>query len=288
MIPHVERISKNESESFFVGKYSNKWFERVWHYHPEFELLMITSGDGTRIIGNDRSHFEKGDLVLLAGNIPHAWFSDSKYFDPESKKICSSVYVQFERSIFGNRFINLPEMNPVAELLLEAKLGLRLIDDPSNKIRPLLIDLPNIDGIDRLLSLIKILELFKCGSYQPIVHADYNDGAYFTKSERIKKVHEYVMNYYMEDVSLQDVAALVGMNVSSFCRYFKSVTNKTFSQYLKEIRIDFAQQLLINTNLSSSQIAYECGFSSVAYFNQSFKGLSKFSPLAYREAFKIR
>ncbi|BAX78700.1 AraC family transcriptional regulator [Labilibaculum antarcticum] len=286
MIPKVERVEKRNGESFVVGKYSNKWFERTWHYHPEYELLLITKGSGIRVIGNNRSTFKEGDLVLVGGDIPHAWFSDASFFEADNHELCESTYVQFNRSIFGNHFANLPEMKNIQRMLDEAKFGLNFWDVNKSEIFNQIKDLPNSSGLTRLLSLIKILELFMQGKPQLIISKDYFTDSFISKSVRIRKVHEYVMNYYMDDISLQNAAKLVEMNVSSFCRFFKKMTKRTFSQYVKETRIDFAQQLLINTELASNQIGFECGFSSVAYFNQCFKSISDMSPLEYRSRYK--
>ncbi|GAF02697.1 AraC family transcriptional regulator [Saccharicrinis fermentans] len=287
MIPYIEKIELDKGKSFFVGTYSSKYFERSWHYHHEFELLLITKGYGTRVIGDNTSKFAVGDLVLIGGNIPHAWFSDPVFFEKDNNETCESVYLQFDRSIFGTRFAGLPEMKSIQTLLNAAKFGLRYAPkNESVEIMNLICDFPSYSGVDRLLNLIKILDLFEKGHWDPIVSKAYFDSIFVTKSVRIKKVHEYVMNNYMEDVSVQKAAELSEMNVSSFCRFFKKVTHKTFSQFVKETRIDFAQQLLINTSLTSNQVGFECGFSSVAYFNQCFKAISGVSPLEYRANYK--
>lgn len=287
MIPNIEKIELNKGHSFNVGTYSAKYFERSWHYHNEFELLLITKGYGTRVVGDNSSRFAVGDLVLIGGNMPHAWFSDPMFFETDNDEHCESVYIQFDRSIFGTRFAGLPEMRSIQNLLNAAKHGLKFTPRNSDiEIVDFICDFPNKQGIDRILSLIKVLDLFQKGHYEKIVSEEYFDSLFVTKSVRIKKVHEYVMNNYMEDVSVQKAAELAEMNLSSFCRFFKKVTHKTFSQFVKAIRIDFAQQLLINTNLSSNQIGFECGFSSIAYFNQCFKQISGVSPLEYRANFK--
>ena len=288
MIPNIENIELDKGKSFYVGSYSAKYFERSWHYHHEFELLLITKGYGTRVVGDNNSRFAVGDLVLIGGNLPHAWFSDPCFFEPETKELCESIYIQFDRSIFGTRFAGLPEMKPIEHILNAAKYGLKSTPTDANlDIVNLICDFPKFKGIDRLLNLIKILDLFGKGPYEPIVSKAYLDNVFITKSERIKKVHEYVMNNYMADINVQRAAELAEMNVSSFCRFFKKTTHKTFSQFVKETRIDFAQQLLINTTLSSNQIGFECGFSSIAYFNQCFKGISGVSPLEYRANYKL-
>jgi AraC-like DNA-binding protein len=282
MIPRAEIIQKRENESFVVGEYCAKWFERSWHYHSEFELLLITHGHGTRVIGDNSSPFREGDLVLVSGNMPHAWFSSASFFEPDNEANCESIYIQFRRNIFGSAFANLPEMRSISVLLDEARYGLVLNNGPSYPIYDKLKAMPGLYDLDRLLGLLELLNLFRKGDYERLVSESYIHNTSIHKSSRIKKVHEYVLNHYMDEIRLQSVASLVGMNESSFCRFFKRMTGKTLSNYVKEMRIDLAQQLLINTNLPSNQIAFECGFSSPAYFNQCFKSIRKQSPLEYR------
>ncbi len=286
MKPEKEEVVKKPTESFYVGHYRQRYFQRTWHYHPEYELILITQGHGTRVIGNNQSPFEEGDLVLLGGNIPHAWFSHPSFFDENNKEVCESIYIQFNRSIFGNYFSNLPEMKPINILLNKAVLGLQLMVDMKAPIVLEILQLPKMYGLERLLKLIAILEQFRKENYKTILSEGNQSNIFIAQSNRIKKVHEYVMNNYSNDIKVNDVAKLVEMNVSAFCRYFKKMTQRTFSQYLKEIRIDFAQQLLINTDMTSSQIGFGCGFNSVAYFNQCFKSISGMSPLEYRGSFK--
>ncbi len=286
MIPKVETIIKRDNESFVVGEYSAKWFERSWHYHSEFELLLITNGHGSRVIGDNSTTFKKGDLVLVSGNVPHAWFSAPSFFEEDSDGKCESIYIQFKRNIFGTAFSGLPEMNPIKSLLNEAKYGLALKNDQNYPIYEKLKEITHLTGLKRLIRLMELLDLFWKGDYERLVSDEYLKSTSINRSTRIKTVHEYVLNNYMNDVSLEVVAGLVEMNVSSFCRFFKRMTGKTLSNYVKEMRIDFAQQLLINTDLASNQIGFECGFSSVAYFNQCFKSISKQSPLEYRNSFK--
>lgn len=287
MIPEIERVPKKASESFFVGHYKKQWFERTWHYHPEHELILITQGHGTRVIGNIQQPFKEGDLVLIGGNIPHAWFSHPSFFDPGHTGYCESVYIQFNRTIFGNYFSNLPEMKPINILFNRARMGLQIQVELKAKIAMEIHNLIEKKGLVRLLSLIEVLDMFRRSAYQTILTEESPSNIFIARSNRLKRVHEFVMKNYTTDIKVNDVASLVEMNVSAFCRYFKKMTQRTFTEYLKEIRIDFAQQLLINTNLTSSQIGFECGFNSIAYFNQCFKIISKMSPLEYRARFKV-
>lgn len=287
MQPRVEKIEKPKNESFVVGHYKEMWFERSWHYHSEYELLLVTRGFGTRIIGDNTSRFNQGDLVLLGGDVPHAWFSDPVFFQQDNKMHCESIYIHFNRSIFGNKFAELPEMKAIQLLLNRARLGLFFTSGDKDEVIREMHNIIACAGIDRLLKLIHILKLFQEGSHTTLLSESYFQGAFMTRSARLKKVHEYVMNNFSEDINCNKAAERVGMNVSAFCRYFKKMTCKTFSQYVRETRIDYAQQLLINTSLSSSEVCFESGFSSAAYFNQCFKSFSNMTPLEYRSMYKV-
>ena len=95
-------------------------------------------------------------------------------------------------------------------------------------------------------------------------------------------INKYVMENFRHDLSVEQCAQKINMTVTSFCRFFRSHTNQTFTQYLNIIRIDFAQILLLNTEMPIKEICYECGFNSITYFNQRFKSASGKSPGDYR------
>jgi transcriptional regulator GlxA family with amidase domain len=88
---------------------------------------------------------------------------------------------------------------------------------------------------------------------------------------------------------LDDVAAIANMTSTSFSRYFKSRVNKSFSDFLKEIRIDYARKLLSQEEMNINQIAYECGFHNISNFNKQFKKVTGDHPFHYRiECLKVQ
>jgi transcriptional regulator GlxA family with amidase domain len=104
-------------------------------------------------------------------------------------------------------------------------------------------------------------------------------------SDRIKKVFEYVMQNYKEDIKLNDIAGLASMSESAFSRYFKKRTRKTFSTFLTEIRIEHACKLLQKDKHSVSEISFESGFNNLSNFNRQFKSVKNTTPLNYRSRF---
>jgi AraC-like DNA-binding protein len=101
----------------------------------------------------------------------------------------------------------------------------------------------------------------------------------------MRVVHEYVMQHFRQEISLDKVAALANMSPSAFCRYFKARANKTFTDFVSEVRIGHACRLLIEGNMNVSQLAYECGYKTISNFNRQFKEIVKESPLKYQQQY---
>lgn len=81
------------------------------------------------------------------------------------------------------------------------------------------------------------------------------------------------MKNFREKISLDEVAAIANMTSTSFSRYFKARVNKSFSDFVKEIRIEQACKLLKEERLNINHIGYECGFQTLSNFNKQFKTL---------------
>jgi AraC-like DNA-binding protein len=94
------------------------------------------------------------------------------------------------------------------------------------------------------------------------------------------------MKNFNRDISLAEVAGLAAMNPNAFCRFFKSRTQKTLTQFINEIRVGHACKLLTSDDKSIENVAYECGYNNVSNFNHFFKLIKKTSPRSYKKEFK--
>ena len=110
--------------------------------------------------------------------------------------------------------------------------------------------------------------------------------SYAKDQDQINKVYEYVFQNIQDGIRLKDAASLVYMEPSSFCRYFKKKSNKTFMNYVKNVRIGIAAKLLAETDKQITQICYESGYNNLANFNHYFKVIMKKTPSEYRKSFK--
>ncbi|WP_099098817.1 AraC family transcriptional regulator [Aquimarina aggregata] len=280
----LEKIEKPLHSSFHTGVYRQRYFSGAWHYHPEFELLLITNGNGKRLVGDHGENFNTGDLVLLGGFLPHAWIPDDHYLQQDSTDHCESIYVQFKKDIFGSQFVDIPELKGVRRVLLASERGLKIVGKHKETIILLLKEIPRLGPLDQLLKLLKILDLINLSGYETLASEGYLKESFFFKSNRILKVHEYIMENYKKEISVDLCAEMINMTISSFCRYFKKETGYTFTNYLNKIRIDFSKKLLTNTDLPIKEIGFECGYNSVPYFNKQFKKVVGVPPFSYRKS----
>ncbi len=282
----MERVNKPQHSSFHTGIYSQPYFSGAWHYHPEFELLLITSGSGQRLVGDHEEGFEEEDLVLLGGYLPHAWIPEDKYMQEGSTAPCQSIYIQFEKDIFGSHFVDIPELKGVRRVLRNAELGIKILGEGKLEIIRLLKEMPQCSPLDQLLKLIKILDLIDLSGFVVLASENYLKESFYFRSSRILKVHEYVMENFQKEITLSYCAGLANMTMPSFCRYFKAETQYTFTNYLNKVRIDFSKKLLANSEMSIKEIGFECGYNSVPYFNKQFKKIEGVAPFVYRKSIR--
>jgi len=114
---------------------------------------------------------------------------------------------------------------------------------------------------------------------------EYNITPSSAETERFQKVFSYLIENYQNEVSLKIVAGIANLTPTAFCRYFRNVTRKTLVEIVTEFRINQACQLLRTSEKSVNEICFECGFGNISYFNKTFKAVTEFTPLQYRNLF---
>lgn len=88
----------------------------------------------------------------------------------------------------------------------------------------------------------------------------------------------YIEKNYMNDITLKTVASQFNISYYYFSRIFSNTFNMTFKQYLDNIRINAAESLLQDKNIPITEIAYNCGFTSIRTFNRTYKRIKGHSP----------
>lgn len=284
MLPlFLKKNTRSFEQSFYSGKVFVNHTYDIWHNHAELEFLHIINGSGTRFIGDSIEAFSSGDMVLVGSHLPHVWRSDKIYYEEIPELQVELTLTQFTKDFVGKEFFSLPEMNCIQELLDDASQGLQILGKTRELISNRLIRLNELEGGEKLMEFIQMLYLIsKSKEYRKLSSIGFMDSYQSKGATRINKVHDFVMNNFMEEISLKEAADVANMNETAFCRYFKSATLKTFTQFLNEVRIGYACKLLLSEDLNISGIGYECGFKNISYFNRVFKNKLSLTPQQYQ------
>jgi len=276
----LEDVKSNQgASSFYAFRYQVPFFQFKWHYHPEYELTYIVKGNGYRIVGNSYEYFNDGDLVLLGNHLPHTW---SGKLNDDIKS--DAVVIQFSKEFIAP-FLGLNESLLIKDMLNTSVRGIRF--EPDAELVAKIIALTETNGVDKILKLISILD--DLSKKQPILIASNSFHNVVSKKNeiRINKVCLYIQNNFHTKISLKEVADLIYLTESNFCKFFKKATGKTYSDYLNELRINEACRLLVQTEKSINQISFECGFESLSYFNRVFLSKKEMTPSKYRKSIAI-
>ncbi|WP_236976079.1 AraC family transcriptional regulator [Membranihabitans maritimus] len=284
MKPILMRHCEPRNESFKVWRNGDPYIHNPWHYHPEYEITYIHRGRGTLFIGDRMENYDQNDIILIGPNLPHELRSDIRK-NPDLYS--ESISAHFQHHFIGESFYNLPEVTKLNELLDKTKRGVRVTDSfTQSYIKEKLIMLPETTGLKRIVKLLQILErISESPGLIPLSSTSFMQSIDADQDHRINLVYEYVMQNFKESISIAEVAELINMTNTSFCRFFKERTNKSFVNYLNEIRVGYACKLLLEGELSISQIAYHSGFGNVSYFNKQFKKIKGTTPTEYLEDF---
>ena len=278
---HLNLQTANEAIHCFWVK--APFFGFHWHYHPEYEITYVHHGQGTRLVGDNLNPFEEGDFVFLGSNLPHTWITD-EVFNQSSRQI-EVLVLQFSPHVFSDNLLNYSELGRVKRLLVESRRGIRIKGTMQEEAVKLLLRISDAKPFERfhltlaLLNLIGQVEQFQflaSPSYAPL-HKDLFE-------KRILLVCQYIHQHLSSSLRLEEVARLIHMNPTSFCRFFKKMTGQTFTEYVTDLRIHMASQLLLgDRSLSISEVAYRSGFNSQTLFNRSFLKRKKRSPREFRK-----
>lgn len=280
----LEELKQNPEESFFIGVFQDHIEQTSWHYHQEFELSFITEGSGKRIVGDSVEMFHPGDLIFIGPRIPHVWISGEQARTQHSGRTLESVYLLFNQEILPQGLTSLPEFKDVNHALRLSERGMRITGDTLNQVSKIMLQLPYQGRMKRLMLFYEIMHIIGTSeSYIPLATEAYIRSKFETSNTRVNSIHEFLMNNYREEVNLHEIADLVHLAPASVCRFFKSATGQTIFNYLNKIKVDYACNLLMNTDLNIVDISYDCGFNNLSHFNKQFRQITGKTPSQYRK-----
>lgn len=278
MNPLLEDIGKKRGQHSIIAiEIEQQKLDFFWHYHPEYELTLIVHGKGTRMVGDHHEYFESGDLVFIGPDLPHTWMSDR-----HMEGNCKVVVIQFTKELV-QRFIGLEEAAKINSFLSDAKRGLTINSNNNENVKNLIKALPSKTGIDKISVFLQILHLLSTLETRTLASSFYQPLKGAENEKRINTVCQYIQKHSTEPLTIQKAASIIHLTPSAFCKFFKRITGKTFSDYVNDIRIANVCRDLIATDKQVSTIAFENGFDTLTYFNRIFLKKKGMKPSKYRK-----
>lgn len=278
-----QRLPQEFDKSFIVFRETGQYFPCPWHYHPEYELVLITSSTGRRMVGDHIGYFEEDDLVFMGPKLPHVWMNDSQYINGEADRLADGIVIQFVDNFLGDKFLNIPEMAGLKKVLELSGRGMVIKGKTKEKINALMKKMIDMNGLQRLSALFTIFDsLATTAEYELLASPGYVQKTILQCSDRFTKVTEYIMRNFDSDITLPEVASVSNMAITTFCNFFKEHYRVTFIEYLNTVRIGYACKLLAEKNKNVVEAAYESGYKNLANFNRQFKKFKRMTPTEYR------
>ena len=243
------------------------------HVHPFNEIFYLSSGECTSFIDHNIYKFGKGDLVIVPGGCLHKTVYTGKgiherivisFRQEITDWIKEQIGAEYLKNCMVPGVINIPEKrrNYVDSLLDK----LMFENDTPDILSTAFIKA----GLVELL-----LFIIRCKEYEDNVIKEID-----VDNRKIQEVATYIFEHYTENILLEDVADKFDMNKSFLS---KRATGFGFKEYIINLRIQNACRLLLETNKSITDIAFECGFNDSNYFGDSFRKIKGISPRKYRK-----
>ncbi len=282
------RLPQEFDKSFIVFKEKGKFFPCPWHYHPEYELVLVTKSTGVRMVGDNVGYFDEGDLVFMGPVLPHVWINDPEYINGQAGILAEAIVIHFVDNFLGENFFEIPEMKSLKNFLTLSKHGMVIKGNSRERINSLMKQMLQMNGIQRIAALFTIFDILCSSSdYELLASPGYLKHSQLNCTNRFSKVTAYIMRNFDKDITLKDIASVANMAVTTFCNFFKEHYRVTFVEYLNIVRVGHACKFLTERDESVVEIAYKCGFNNLANFNRQFKKIKKMTPTEYRRTLNV-
>lgn len=284
---YAKIISDINVSTYSTKEISRPFFSTDFHFHSECQITYVVHSKGKRIIGDSINSFESDELTLLGPDLPHVWHNSKKKEDDSVD--AQSLALYFNASQLAPILSNFFDVTAFEKFISLSRRGLLFEGRTKARLKEKLFEIVKLPyNIKKLIVLIEIIEiLLDNPEYSFLSTEGYTHNYSLEDNNRIDRVFKYVFDNFNKEISLEHAADMTNMTKQAFCRYFKSRTQKTFIQFVNEVRISESCKLITENTLQINNIAYECGFNSISNFNKTFKSIKKITPSEYKDQLSI-
>lgn len=244
--------------------------------HREIEIALVLEGSGSLIISGCISNFRKGDVFVIGPNIPHCF----RFYHDVNEAVDNIVRIFVDVSLFRNELF---EYTDIHSLFINAKKGIKLKSKYGKEITHKAAGLINLHGLDKIIGVMSTINLIIKSPQIELLNTESLDlTTNESNGKRLNDVIQFTFNNYNRRITIEEAAHFAHMIPSSFCRFFKQRMQKSYIDFLNEMRIRNACKLLMIRDIPISEISQKSGYRNLAYFNRKFKKTTGYTPTQYQ------
>lgn len=255
-------------------------FHRIdWHWHHELEFLFVAKGTAACLIGTDKIELRQGCGIFINSGILHRFEAKASTFTPNI--VFSPTLPAPEKSLIYEKFIHPVITSSVPYQILDPHTEWQ---DQILQILSRVFALQETDKNKELRTVQLLLEIWDILFEHLELTSDSKDMRRFNhKQARLQTMMQYIHDHYMEEITLEMIAASASVSKSGALHIFKSGICISPVAYLIQYRLSQAAEQLYTTRKSISSIALETGFTSTGYFCRKFRQRYRMSAGEYRQ-----
>jgi AraC-like DNA-binding protein len=239
-------------------------------------MFYLIEGSCDLLIKNTVYHLKPGNITFIPSNTLHrTTYTDSEFHERLYIEFTSN-YINELVTQFGTGWLYNNLFSKIFYLPEEYR------GDINRLLSRIIIEQQSSDNFSQCMTkmyfqelIIKLLRYIKDSSVLVL-----NGSA--STNESLATAINYINENFRNDITLDDMAELLHLNPSYFSKKFKSLNGLGFKEYLNNVRINHSEKLLLETNMSITEIAFECGYDNSNYFGDAFKKINNVSPSKFR------
>ncbi|EJL51926.1 transcriptional regulator containing an amidase domain and an AraC-type DNA-binding HTH domain [Rhizobium sp. CF122] len=279
--PDLEVVQIRSGESFKMWSHGYPYHTVRWHFHPEYEIHLITETSGCYFVGDFIGDFQPGNFVMTGPNLPHNWVSEVL----DNRRIEQRCMVlQFSEQFIDGLLAILPELKGFRSVLADSRRGVLFPVETAALAKPIMQEMLDATGARRIALFMQLVELLTAANNRvALTTSDYQPDPSGYMSIGTNKALAFIRERLTEPFSETDLAAIAGQTPSAFSRSFRKHTGFSVVQYVNRLRINLACQLLMSSeDMPVIDICYASGFNNLSNFNRHFLAQKGMPPSRFR------
>ena len=272
-----EVVEYNRSSTIRIW-YNEQYLNYDTHWHSALEIIMPVDNYYDATVGSIRYHITPGEILIIPPGELHSLSAP-----PTGKRFIFLLDISLFSKMSG--FTGIQSL--LAQPIYVTKEAYPYIhEDIYQYLVQMRNEYFNKNEYAELTIYSLLLQMFTKFGYNHLNTFNQFSNVKINKQkeyvQRFNKLMDYIDEHYMDDLTLEAIAEESGFSKYHFSRLFKLYTNFTFYDYLTHRRIKVAEALLVEPNLSITEVALQSGFPSISTFNRVFKQKKNCTPSEYR------